>query len=363
MRKLNMKNVRAKRQEIQGRKSGSMHKLEVNQWEWFFVMPPWSDKGDIWKEIWKHGFKGGNCPEAMGVRKCPLCAELKRRVAAGDEDFEKQFYLQPQAYVNAIKVGDVKKGDPNSIKVLRLSSRLFDDLIDFILEGDGTGEPVDISDPLGAWRIGIKKYETGGGSVRYKDMKFGKQPENISRFITEDFLRAGLTDLDTFKFALPASDKELRSVFADSNDFGGSAGDDFSDDPPVGNFNQGSTSNDFQDDDFSDDDTFGSGAGDDHPFGNPNLDDGFGDDDLDADLSLDEEDELLQPSVFEQISTDMQACQDMNGLRETWAAFQAAKADMTKEEIQGIVAIKEQKKAELKGGQAPKGRPQRRRRT
>lgn len=361
-RKLNISRVRSKKKELQSRKSGASHKLEADdKTHWFFFLPPWSNAGDIWKEIWKHGFKGGNCPEKAGLRNCPLCKEFKKRKAAGDEEFTKSYYLQPQSFVNAIRVEDVKSEDAQDVKVLRLTPTMFNDIVDYILDGsdDGSDDVVDITDMKQAVRIGIRKYKTNNG-VRYKDVKFGNRPSDISSYMTPEFLNEALINLDTYKFCQPSSDKDLRSVFQSTDDgFGEDSGygdnydsnsdsktsDEFKDDNSNEDFKDSNT-NDFEDDtDFKDD-----------------LDTDTTDD-LDDDLSLDDEEDLLgEESLCETLVKEILSAKDMPELKVKWAKVKEVKTDLDAEEMAECVEAKNKRKDELKSVSVPASRPSRKKR-
>lgn len=239
-RKFDRKHIKKKQAEIKVRNESLYVELEKNKWEHFFVLPPWSDEGQIWKEVERHGFHV--CPKKLGVRDCVICKEIKKQSKKGNADFVKEMRLKPVAYLNVIRTRDVESENPEDrIKVLRLSARLFEQLLDYLDEE----EDLDITDTEAAVPMAIKKMQTGGwNTIRYRDLKFGRKTEDISEFITDEVLDEGLHDLDTIRGALPSSDKEMREEI--KKRLGATSGYDMDDDD-----------DDDLDDDFDDDDDSG----------------------------------------------------------------------------------------------------------
>ena len=244
------KKAAAKKKEIDNRNESIYHNIKPNQWHWVFIMPPWSDAGDIWYEVEKHGLHV--CPERLGIRKCVICKEIRKQQKKGNSDFAQEFRLKPVAFLNAIRKEDVTTENPCSkIKVLRLTPRHFEELVDYILD-----EEIDLTDLEAAIPIGIKKTQKGTNwrTIRYKDLKFGN-PIDISNRIDEKEMEEALFDLDTIRAAMPSSDKDMRKSIQEA--LGGDPDED--DEEEI-------------EDDFDDDDK----------------------DDIDDDLDTDDDDEPLK---------------------------------------------------------------------
>jgi len=261
-RKFDRKHIKKKQEEIRNRNESIYLELQKNTWEHVFVLPPWSDEGQIWKEVEKHGMHV--CPKKLGVRECVICKEMKKQSKKGNVDFVKEMRLRPVAFLNVIRTKDVESENPEErIKILRLSARLFEQLVDYLEDED-----VDITELEAAIPVAIKKKQTGGWrTIRYQDLRFGKT-EDISEYITDEVLDEGLHDLDTIRGALPSSDKEMRKTIKEL--LGGGSGYDDDDDDDL-------------DDDFDDDDDSGFPSTKDVQRGSKKSDDLDDDDDDDLD--------------------------------------------------------------------------------
>jgi hypothetical protein len=199
----------AKHKEVEERASGELHDLHEG-WNFFFLLPPWSDEDVIWKEVEQHG--RGVCPKRALGKECQVCAELVKRARRGDSDFVEQNRLKSRAFFNATKKENVRKllSTPEAvIKILPASSVVFREILEFIND-----EKVDISNPSACVVVGIKK--TGKGMrTRYKT-KFGDAVD-ISKYVTPKALEH-LHNLDAFRFAQPMSTKEQRKLIRGSAD-------------------------------------------------------------------------------------------------------------------------------------------------
>lgn len=253
-----MEKAKEKSEQLATRSQSEYHE-HAQGWNYYFIMLPWSDEGVAWKEVERHGMHV--CPKQYG-RDCLVCKELRKRIKKGDTDFVDENRSKTQGYFNAIRKSDIKKGDPDCIKVLRASPTVFGEIIDFI-----TDEEIDITDPEAAHVVGIKRTGTGM-RTRYKT-KVSSEAVDISRYITDKVLE-GLFDLDTIRAVQPASDKDLRKLVR------GSADDD-------------------EDDDFSDDDLDDDKDGDDDL--EDDLDDG---DDIEDELFDDDEEEPAEEEAEEE---------------------------------------------------------------
>jgi len=189
-------------------KNTEFHELE-NAWNYFYVMPPWSDDAKVnFKEVQRHGML--ICPEIIGIRACPVCAELKKRIKRGDTEFVDQYKLKSRGLVNAIRKEDIQKRDPSCVKVLGMSTVTFGEFIEFICENE-----VDISDPSHATLFGIHKKGKGKGT-RYST-QFAVKPVDVRAYITDKVMSAA-ANLDTFRGAQPATQKELMGVIREAAD-------------------------------------------------------------------------------------------------------------------------------------------------
>lgn len=254
-RKMDMDKVRKKAEEIASRSQGEYHEIKQG-WNYFFIMPPWSDELVSFKEVERHDMYV--CAKKLRG-SCILCNEYRKRLKRGDTEFTDKYRLKPTGFFNAVRKADIKKSDPDTIRVLRCSPTVFGEIIEFI--GD---EDVDISDPSAAYVVGIKRKGTGL-QTRYK-VKVSSEPLDISRYVTDKFLE-GLFDLDTIRAALPASDKDLRKAIR-------SVADD------------GDADDGFDEDDLADDDTLA------------------GDDDSDADDLADDDGDDIEDELFDDAEED-----------------------------------------------------------
>ena len=254
-RRMNMDRARGKQREIESRKEGEVHELKTG-WNYFFLGGPWSDLGDIWKEVERHGLLV--CPERAGLRKCKMCAEIRKALREGDTAFADEWELKTTAYLNACRKEDLKRKDPNSWKALRLSPASFAELVEWVVDED-----CDPSDPSNAYVLGIKK--TGSGlQTRYK-VKMSKNGYNIEQWVDDAFMSTALVDLDALRWARPASDEDLVKAITGDGEEGDrkrarrSIDDDgFQDSPKPSSRNRGLDDDDFEEagdleDDFADD--------------------------------------------------------------------------------------------------------------
>lgn len=232
-RKMDMGKAQQKAEEIEQRNQSEYHELQQG-WNYFYIMPPYSDENVVWKEVQRHGLHV--CPKLVG-RDCMACKEIKKRIKRGDTDFVDENRLKTQGYMNALRKGDIKAMDPDLCKVLRASPTVFGEIVDFITE-----EKIDITDPTAAHFVRIHRKGTGM-RTKYKT-KVSSEAVDLSRWITEKVLE-GMFDLDTIRATQPASDKELRKLIR-----GGADADDDDDD-----------NEDFSGSDLDDDDEGEEGAG------------------------------------------------------------------------------------------------------
>ena len=205
--KLDLSKVKKKQEELENRNMSDFHEIKEG-FNYFFIMPPWSDEGVIWKEVQQHGTVGV-CPKAAAKKACILCDEIKRRIRKGDTDFADNNKLRSRAFFNAIKKDDIKKCDPSCVKILALSPSIFEEVIAFITEED-----TDISDPNAAVCLAIKRK---GKAMRTRyTIKFGV-PVDISKYVTGSVIE-GLYDLDSIRAVQPAGIKELRKAIRGAAD-------------------------------------------------------------------------------------------------------------------------------------------------
>lgn len=214
---MDLDKARAKKKEVDERSGGDYMELKEG-WNTVFILPPWSDEGVVWKEVQRHGYHV--CPAKTVGKRCIMCDELNRRKRKGDTEFVDEWRLKPTAYLNAILKTDVKAAEAGAVKVLRTSPSVFNEILDYIDDEDK-----DITDPTSAVPVMIKKTGTGM-RTRYKT-KFGDAID-ISAFITPEFLKEALYDLDTIRAVMPASDKDLRKEIR------GAADEDDDDDADTG---------------------------------------------------------------------------------------------------------------------------------
>jgi hypothetical protein len=237
VRKLDRQAARDKQKEVENRRQSVFHDL-VEGWNFFFVLPPWSDECVLWKEVQQHGF-GLVCPKMAskdGAKKpCLICDEIKKRQRKGDSEFGDEYRLKSRAFFNAIRKADVKAKSADSVKVLGLSPTVFSEILDYIADDD-----VDISDPTAAVVVGIKRVGKGL-RTRYRKIRFG-DPVDISRYLTDDVME-GMYDLDALRAAQPATLADMRKALRkakgvdedlDDDDFEGDDDDLADDDPEAG---------------------------------------------------------------------------------------------------------------------------------
>jgi len=205
--KLDLSKVKKKQEELDNRSTSDFHEIKEG-FNYYYIMPPWSDEGVIWKEVQQHGTVGV-CPKAAVKKECILCEEIKKRIRKGDTDFADNNKLRSRAFFNAIKKDDIKKCDPSCVKILALSPSIFEEVISFITEEDR-----DISDPTAAVCLAIKRK---GKAMRTRyTIKFGL-PVDISKYVTDSVIE-GLYDLDSIRAAQPAGIKDLRKAIRGAAD-------------------------------------------------------------------------------------------------------------------------------------------------
>lgn len=208
-RKLNIERAREKADELESRSDSEFHELKQGK-NFFFIMLPWSDDVEvIWKEVQQHQMLVCPSKAADGKRKCILCEETRRRRKKGDSDFASNWRLRSRGLFNAIRKEHIKQKDPSNVKILGVSTTVFRDIIEHIIDND-----LDISDPEAAIPVCIKK--TGEKLKTRYNTAFGS-PIDISRYLTDDVMGA-LWDLDAAQAAQPAGDKELRKAIRGAAD-------------------------------------------------------------------------------------------------------------------------------------------------
>lgn len=247
-RRLNLAAARKKQKEMEERGGNEFHELKEG-WNFFAILPPWDDDVDVlWKEVQQHGRLV--CPEATVGKQCILCAEVRRRMKKGDTDFADEHRLRSRAFFNAIRKEHIKKKDPAGVKVLGVSSTVFEAILEQI-----TDEEVDISDPKAAVIVAIKR-KGKGIRTRYPKVKFS-DPIDISKYITDDIMGA-LWDLDALRYAQPATTKELKKAIRGAADEDGD--DEDFDDLSSDEGTETSGDDEFGEDDLSSDEDGGSEA-------------------------------------------------------------------------------------------------------
>lgn len=212
-RRVSMDRVRNKKTELDNRSSTDFHELK-DGWNYFYVLPPWSDDvEEIWKEVQQHGLLV--CPRSVSdTTECLLCSEIRKRLRKGDSDFADKHRLRTRAFFNAIRKDKIREKDQYNVKVLAVSSKTFEEIIDHMADED-----IDISNPEAAVPVAINK-KGKGLRTRYK-VRFG-EPTDISKYLTDEVWEA-LHDLDTMRSSQPATVQDMRKAIrgaADEDDDG-----------------------------------------------------------------------------------------------------------------------------------------------
>jgi hypothetical protein len=227
--KTNMEKVRRKSEELESRGgSRDMHDLKQG-WNFFWILPPLPGQDECFKEVQQHRL--AVCPKAAsdGEKPCDVCKEITKRSRKGDVDFVDEMRLKSRGFFNAVRRDDLKKKDPDNVKILPVSGGVLREIAEFMADED-----VDISDPQAAILLGIKK-KGQKQATRYK-VKLSSEPVNIEKYLTDAVLDA-MYDLDKARATQPATTKELRKLIR------GAADEEDEDESP-----------DFEDDDLEDED-------------------------------------------------------------------------------------------------------------
>lgn len=243
---VNVDKAREKADELDARFAGSYHELKEGP-NWFYILPPWEGSDIAWEEIQQHGINV--CRKTRGKKTCYGCDRVKQEEKRGNEKFVKKWRRSTKGLFNAIRKADLKKKDPDSVKKLRVSGRVFQEILEEIIDVQ------DITVPDAAVLVCIRRKGSGLGT-RYT-VKFGKETD-LSKLLPDAVLN-GAYDL-VAAVEVP-SDKEIKKAMrkaadddddTDEDDFADDDDDTESDDD--GEEDEGDEDDEFSDDDEDEDD-------------------------------------------------------------------------------------------------------------
>lgn len=281
---VNRARAKEKADELDQRFAGSYHEIKEGA-NWFYILPPWDGSDVAWEEVQQHGVNA--CRKSRGMKSCYGCSRLAQEEKRGNQKFVQRWRKATKGLFNAIRRGDLKKKDPECVRVLRVTGRVFQEILEEIIDVQ------DITVPDAAVLVCIRRKGTGI-KTRYT-VKFGKE-EDLSRYLPDVVLDAAKnlealveipSDKDLKKAMRKAADEDSDDDDDDADDFGD---DDDTEDDADDDGDDGDADDEFGDDDEEDDEEEEDEEDDEEEEDGDDEEDEEGDDEED-DEEIDEDDE------------------------------------------------------------------------